>query len=240
MYLIKGPKKLTVALGDKANTETGVMDTERLKGLLIGDEFEFSKNTFKLLKPRFIDLFHSLKRGPQIITLKDAGIIAAFAGIGPGDRIVEAGAGSGALTTFLANMVRPEGKVYSYECRDDFLKLASGNVSNCGLDAFVEFKAKDIYEGIDEKGVDVVMLDVPEPWRMLDHARGALVAGGMFICYVPTANQLIELSNQNWNGFFNIYSLEANLRYMNLKPMAVRPATTGLTHTGYLLFARKG
>lgn len=240
MKLIKGPKKLTLVQSDKANTETGVMDAVRLEGVSVGDEFEFSKNKFKLLKPRFIDVFHNLKRGPQIITLKDAGIIAALTGIGPGDRVVEAGAGSGAFTTFLANLVRPSGTVYSYECREDFFKLAKENVEKAGLGSFVELKQKDIYQGIDETDIDVIVLDLPEPWQALDHARAALVAGGMLVCYVPTANQLIELANCNWNGFFDVEALEANVRYMNLKPIAVRPSTTGLTHTGYLLFARKG
>lgn len=240
MKLLKGPKKLTLVVGDKANTETGVMDAEKLKGVKVGEEFEFNKQKFKLLKSRFVDVFRNLRRGPQIVTLKDAGIIAALAGIGPGDKIVEAGAGSGALTTFLANLVRPDGMIYSYECREDFYELAQKNIIDSGLEKFVELKNKDIYEGIDEKDIDVVVLDVPEPWRALEHARKALVPGGFLICYVPTTNQLIELSNQDWNGFFDLYSLEANLRFMNLKPMAVRPATKGLMHTGYLLFARKG
>jgi tRNA A58 N-methylase Trm61 len=67
-----------------------------------------------------------------------------------------------------------------------------------------------------------------------------LVPGGFLVCYVPTTNQLIELANQDWSGFFERFALESNLRFMNLKPVAVRPATKGLTHTGYLLFARKG
>ena len=240
MNLLKGPRKLTFSFGDKAYTETGVLDLGEIKKLEPGKEFEFNKQKFKLLKPRFVDIFRSIKRGPQIVTLKDAAIICAMTGIGPGDKIVEAGAGSGALTIFLANLVRPGGMVYSYEFREDFYKLAKENVENSELQKFVKLKNEDIYKGIGEKDIDVVVLDVPEPWQVIKHAREALVPGGFFACYVPTANQLIELAKQDWSGFFDTFALEANLRFMNLKPEAVRPATKGLTHTGYQLFARKG
>jgi tRNA (adenine57-N1/adenine58-N1)-methyltransferase len=240
MELLKGPKKLTLALGDKVNTETGVLDLDKIKKLKIGDEFEFNKQKFKLLKPRFVDVFRSIRRGPQIITLKDAAIIAVMTGMSSGDKVVEAGAGSGALTSVLANQVKPGGKVYSYEYREDFYELAKNNLKNAKLSEFVELKKKDIYQGIDERDVDVVVLDVPEPWRAVDHAKKALVPGGFLVCYIPTTNQLIELANQNWTGFFERFALEVNLRFMNLKPVAVRPATKGLTHTGYLVFARRG
>lgn len=239
MKLIKGPKKITLVAGPEARTETGRMKADILEGKKPGDEFDFNKQRFRVLKPRFVDVFNNINRGPQIITLKDAAVICAKTGLGGGDRVLEAGAGSGALTIYLAHHVKPNGRVYSYEVRDDFLKIAEKNVEFAELSEWVELKQGDVYERIDETDLDVIVLDLPEPWQALDNARKALVPGGFLVCYIPTANQLIQLSEQNWDGFFDVYAMTSLHQYFQLKRGAVRPTTKGLAHTGYLLFARR-
>ncbi len=148
---------------------------------------------FVVLEANFADKFETIKRGPQIITLKDAAIIAAFMGISLGYKIIEAGSGSGALTSYLANIVKPTGKIYSYERREDFLKIAKENVKMFGLSKFVEFKNKSTHDGIEEKNVDAVILDMPDPWNSIKNAENALKTGGFLACYLPNLIQVEEL-----------------------------------------------
>ncbi len=239
MKLLKGPKKLTLSKGGQARTETGIIKESDINDVKFGEEFEFNKQKFKVLKPRINDLLNNITRGPQIITPKDFGMILAYTGLGPGDRVLEAGAGSGALTLLLSHAVGGTGRVYSYELRQDFVEIVKKNLELASAKN-VELKNKDITLGIDEKDLDVIILDLPEPWHVIKHALGALTPGGFLVCYVPTTNQLIELARTSWNGFFNLFSIECVVRGMNMKPNAVRPVTKGLTHTGYLVFARKG
>ncbi len=186
------------------------------------------------------DAFRKMTRGPQIITLKDASIIAGFTGISPGDRIVDAGSGSGFLAVFMGNIVRPEGKVFSYEMRADFASLAKANVKKAGLEEYVEVKDKDIFNGIDEKDIDVITLDMPEPWHAIKHAKKALKDGGYLVGYVPSVEQfrtfVLECEKA---GLKHERTVECAVREMLIKERGTRPETKGLLHTGYLSFIRK-
>jgi tRNA (adenine57-N1/adenine58-N1)-methyltransferase len=189
---------------------------------------------------RMPELFRKLTRGPQIITLKDAGIIAAFTGVSPGDMVVDAGAGSGFLAIYFGNLVKPEGKVFSYEIRPDFAKLAARNVRKAGLEKYVEVKEKDIFKGIDEHDVDVVTLDMPEPWHAVKHAKKALKGGGFLVSYVPTVEQVRHFVLEcGKNGLRHERTVECNLREMQVGEKGTRPQTKGIMHTGYITFARK-
>jgi tRNA (adenine57-N1/adenine58-N1)-methyltransferase catalytic subunit len=189
---------------------------------------------------RIQDVLRRLTRGPQIITMKDAAIIAGFAGISSGDVVVDAGSGSGFLSIYMGNLVRPEGKVFSYEVRKDFATLAAANVKKAGLGEYVEIKNKDIFEGIDEKDVDVITLDMPEPWHAVKHAKKALKEGGYLVGYVPSVEQfrrfVLECEKA---GLRHERTIECSVREMLLKERSTRPQTKGLMHTGYLTFVRK-
>ncbi|MBN1896794.1 MAG: methyltransferase domain-containing protein [Candidatus Aenigmarchaeota archaeon] len=189
---------------------------------------------------RIPELFRKLARGPQIITLKDAGMIAAFTGLTSGDMVVDAGAGSGFLSIFLANQVKPEGKVFSYELREDFSKIAARNVKKAGFEKYVEVKNRDIFKGIDEKDVDVITLDMPEPWHAIDHVCSALKKGGYLVSYLPTVEQMrkfVLLCIEK--GLKHEQSIECIVREMAVKETGTRPETKGLMHTAYLSFFRK-
>jgi tRNA (adenine57-N1/adenine58-N1)-methyltransferase len=189
---------------------------------------------------RMPDLFKKLTRGPQIITLKDAAIISAFTGVSPGDLVVDAGAGSGFLAIYLGNLVRPKGRVVSYEKRADFAKLARRNVEKAGIEKYVEIKEKDIFKGIDEKDVDVVTLDMPEPWHAVKHAKKALKEGGYAVSYVPSVEQVRNFVLECGKaGLKHEKTVECSLREMLVKERGTRPQTKGLMHTGYLSFVRK-
>jgi tRNA (adenine57-N1/adenine58-N1)-methyltransferase len=189
---------------------------------------------------RLPDIMKRLKRGPQIITLKDAAMISAFTGMGPGDLVVDAGAGSGFLAVYMGNLVRPDGRVVSYEKREDFAELAAGNVERAGLSKYVEVKQKDIFNGIDEKDVDVITLDMPEPWHAIGHAKSALKDGGYLVSYVPSVEQFRQfvLACQE-AGLSHERTIECAVREMLVKERGTRPENVALVHTGYLTFIRK-
>jgi tRNA (adenine57-N1/adenine58-N1)-methyltransferase len=189
---------------------------------------------------RMPDLFKKLTRGPQIITLKDAAIISAFTGISSGDLVVDAGAGSGFLAIYIGNLVRPDGRVVSYEKRADFAKLARRNVEKAGLEKHVEIREKDIFEGIDEKGVDVITLDMPEPWHAVKHAKKALKEGGYLVGYVPSVEQVRDFVLEcERGGLKHEKTVECSIREMLVKERGTRPETKGLLHTAYITFVKK-
>ena len=182
----------------------------------------------------------SIKRISQIVYPKDSGYILMKLDVGTGSRVVECGTGSGALTIALAHAVRPSGRVYSYDQRDDMLRVAARNLTNAGLLEQVELKQRDIAEGFCERDVDALFLDVRTPWLYLSQAWEALAEGGFFGAIVPTANQVSELiAELNEEPFGDIGVCEILLR--SYKPIAerLRPMDRMVAHTGYLIFARR-
>lgn len=186
--------------------------------------------------PEFVK---KLKRGPQVILPKDAALIIGLAGIGRESTVLDAGAGSGWLA---AQMGRVAKKVISYECREDFAKLATENVKRAGLENFVEVRTRDILkDGFDEKDADVVCLDMAGSDRVLPAAAAALKEGGALVGYLPHTEQLKAfVMGGQAAGFGGWLCIEGTVREMLVRPAGVRPANVGLTHTGYLAFGRKG
>lgn len=239
---VEGNLFLATAGVGTLNTGRGTLDMRGAVGRNYGDLIQTAQGaSVKILCPRFSDVFYGVVRGPQIITMKDAGLMAAYTGLGPGDVVVEGGSGSGAMTVFLAHVVGPAGRVYSYEIRPDFAKLAASNVRASGFSDAVIQKTSSIYEGIEERDVDVVTLDVPEPWRVIPHAEIALKPGGYMVSYIPTVDQMEKFGTELYSvkGFAEFSAIEAIVREYQVKPGATRPQTKGLMHTGFLCFARK-
>lgn len=187
-----------------------------------------------------IDQLDVMKRGPQIITNKDAGLILGFTGVSSGWKVLEAGSGSGALTMHLANAVKPSGKVYSLDLRKEHQSIAKENIANAGLMEFVEFREADVTKKLDLKELDLIVFDFPEPWKALKNAEKCLREGGFLVCYVPSFEQLKEtyLELQK-HKFVRLKAVECFLREFQVTERATRPENVGLMHTGYLLFARK-
>ncbi|AAL82020.1 tRNA methyltransferase [Pyrococcus furiosus DSM 3638] len=237
-------KKYIITVGKKDfHTDLGILKLEEIVGKNYGESIVSHKGyEFKILKPKIVDLIEKMKRGPQIVHPKDAALIVAYAGISPGDFIVEAGVGSGALTLFLANIIGPTGRIVSYEIREDFAKLAWENIKWAGFDDRVEIKIKDIYEGIDEENVDHVILDLPQPERVVEHAAKALKPGGYLVAYLPCANQVIRL-HEKLAEFRDVFlkpkTIDVVVFEQEVKKECIRPRTTILAHTGYITFARK-
>jgi tRNA (adenine57-N1/adenine58-N1)-methyltransferase len=171
---------------------------------------------------------------------KDIGFIFVTMGIGPGKKVIEAGTGSGSMTIALAFTVGDEGQVVSYEIKPDVQNLARKNLTRFGLESRVDFKLRDISEGLDETDADAFFLDVPNPYDFTAQVRNALKPGGFLCCLIPTFNQvektLIALRQNNY-AFVEV--CEILLRFFQAEPNRIRPTDRMVAHTGFLLFARK-
>jgi len=171
---------------------------------------------------------------------EDSAQIIMNCSIKPGDKVVEIGSGSGALTIALAKTVAPNGKVVSYDKRKDFIEIAQYNIEKAGLEKHVEFKLRDAKNGIDEKNIDSIIMDISQPWELVDIAWGSLKIGGYFCSYSPLISQVEKtVKKLRDHPFVEVYVLETLQREMIVLEKGVRPSFNMLGHTGYLTFARK-
>ena len=237
-----GYKNFIVRLvpGQQLQTHRGMLKHDDLIDKPWGSQvFSHLGKPFFLLQPSLGDMLLDIRRNTQIMYPKDIGFILVRMGIGPGDHVLEAGTGSGALTCALAYTVGPQGKVTSYEIRQEMQKLAQDNLSLFGLDKRVSLKLRDIQEGFDERGVDAIILDLPNPEDHLNQVYEALKPGGYFGSLLPTTNQVARLLNTlaRYNFAF-VEVCELLLRYYKPVPGRLRPTDRMVAHTGYLIFAR--
>jgi tRNA (adenine57-N1/adenine58-N1)-methyltransferase len=230
--------KLTA--GAEFQTHRGVIQHNDLIGKPWGSQF-FSHlgSPFFLLQPSLGDLIRGTKRTTQIMFPKEIGFILVNMGIGPGQHVLEAGTGSGSLTTALAYAVGNEGKVTSYEVRPEMQALARKNLERIGLAERVDFRIGDIADGFEETGVDALFLDVQNPYDYIPQVRAALKPGGFFGSIQPTTNQVSRLLQAlRFEKFAFIEVLEIMLRFYKAEPDRLRPTDRMVAHTGYLIFAR--
>jgi len=236
----KGKKTLIrIEEGMKKIRGLGVFDPGKLKGKKLGEKTRIGNREFIIMKPSVVDKIETIERKAQIILPKDSAIIMLYCDVKNGCRIVEAGVGSGALTIALANFVRPDGKIISYEKRNDFADFAKRNIENAGLGEYVEIKLGDVTESIDEKNADAVILDIPNPWDAVKNAYNALKVCGHFCSYSPTMNQVEKTVKTLKHDFIEIKTFETLQREIVVGEGGVRPSFDMLGHTGYVTFARK-
>lgn len=222
------------------HTHRGIIRHNDLVGLPYGSKI-YSHNgaPFFLVIPSIAEVLLDLKRSTQILYPKDISFLIMNMGIGPGQHVMEAGTGSGAMTTALAFFVGAEGKVISYEQRIEFQNLAKKNLKKLGLDQRVEFKLADIQDGFVETNVDAFFLDVQNPYDYIEQVRAALKPGGFFGCLVPTTNQVSRLLIAlRMNKFAFVDVVEVLLRYYKPEPERLRPTDRMVAHTGFLVFGR--
>ena len=220
------------------HTQFGFISKEALAKAKPGDMLK--TNTGKELfvfPPSFIDSYGRIKRAPQIIPRKDIAAIVAETGVGKGSVVVDAGTGSGALALFLGNIAK---KVVTYEIREDFAKVAAENVAAMGMKNVV-LKKKDIYNGIDEKDVDIVTLDLPEPWKAIEPAAKALKIGGFIVSYSPTVPQVSDFiaAVAKNKSLLPVKTIEIIEREWEFNDRVVRPLSQQIGHSGFLTFVRK-
>ncbi|MFC2162342.1 tRNA (adenine-N1)-methyltransferase [Candidatus Altiarchaeota archaeon] len=229
-------KQKTYLVGDGSDLHTkyGVVKAQDIMDSPLGGTLKSNTGIgFTVLEPDILDYIRKARRGPQAMTLKDMSLITGYAGLRSGSKVVESGTGSGLFTMFLAHVIYPE-KVATYELREDFADIASSNFSRFGIEN-IELKLRDIYEGIDEQGLDAVLLDLTEPWKAVEHARSSLKVGGRLISYSPSINQSRQFA-EVLDGF-SYETFETILRHW--KEPSMRPDTKMIGHTGFLTVARK-
>lgn len=226
--------------GQVMHTNEGILHLDEVRAAGWGQQVATHKGyPFTVMRPTLYDLVKSVKRRTQIIYPKEIGYIAMKLGIGPGCRIVEAGCGSGGLTTALAWLVGDTGKVYTYERREEFFTLCRENLDRIGLGHRVEQFHHDVSTGFHEHQADALFLDVREPVDVVRHIPTAVVPGAPIGFLLPTTNQVQDLLKELECGpFRQIEVLEIFLRHY--KPVAerLRPDDRMVAHTGFLVFAR--
>jgi tRNA (adenine57-N1/adenine58-N1)-methyltransferase len=240
--LLIDPKRrrylVTLKPGDSFHTHAGILAHDDVIGRPEGSTVPASTGRrFVVLRPTLADVVVKMPRGAQVIYPKDLGAILLAADIGPGMRVLEAGVGSGALSMAL---LRAGACVTGYEVRADFAARARANVAAwTGSDAAYDVHERDVYDGIDEHDLDRVVLDLPEPWRVLPHAAQALRSGGILLSYVPSITQVAALRAQIERSPFGMAETSEVLRRTwHVEERSVRPDHRMVAHTGFLTTAR--
>ena len=231
--------------GGEFHTHRGAIAHDEVIGLPEGSVVKSTNgDPFLVLRPLLVDYVMSMPRGAQLIYPKDAAQIVLEGDIFPGARVLEAGAGSGALTCSLLRAVGPDGRVISYEVRDDHAEHARRNVETFsgGVPANWQLVLSDVVDtDLADGSVDRVVLDMLAPWEVLDTVARVLVAGGVLIVYLATVTQLSKTvealrDQQCWT---EPRSWETLQRGWNVVGLAVRPQHNMRGHTGFLVSARR-
>ena len=194
------------------------------------------------VKPTLADFTREMPRIATVIYPKDLGAIITYGDIFPGAAVLEAGAGSGALTLALLRAVGKIGRVVSYEVRDDMLERAAANVRALFPESpNLTLKKGDVYDGFEEETLDRVVLDLPEPWQVVPHASASLVPGGVFLSFLPTVLQVHELTQglRAERTFEMIETFEVLIRTWSVGGRSVRPSHRMIGHTGFITTARR-
>jgi tRNA (adenine57-N1/adenine58-N1)-methyltransferase catalytic subunit len=237
----KGRRYLvTLTEGGEFHTHAGPVPHAELLGRSEGSIVRSSRGAkYTAVRPTLAELILKMPRGAQVIYPKDLGPILMLADVFPGARILEAGVGSGALSMTL---LRAGAVTTGYELREDFANRARANVvgflGEGVLDRY-RVEIRDIYEGIDATGLDRIVLDLPEPWRVVKHAEGALAPGGILVSYLPSIVQVAHLRDAlSHSGFGMEETLEVLHRTWHIEGQSVRPDHRMVAHTGFLTAAR--
>ena len=223
------------------STFAGAFRGSQLVGAAWGSRLELERGIAYLLRPTLYDMMmHVYPRRSQVVYPKDASYMTSLAGLMPGMRVLEAGAGSGFLTIWIAAHVCPGGFVFTYEVRDDMIEVAFANVKAAGLEGCVKIKKGDVRDGVEERDLDAAFLDMPDPWEALPSVRKALKPSAPLVVFVPTANQVIKLLDavSRLGGFAVQEVSEVIKREWEARADALRPSVRMIGHTGIIVLLR--
>ncbi len=236
-WLMKISKK------ESLHTHIGVIKHSDAIGKEYGSRVNTNKDKYVyLLKPTMYDYVMKIQHGTQIVYPKDLGYIVARAGIGSGQKILEIGTGSGSLTSFIANIVKPRGHVYTFDVNENFMKIAEKNIKKAGVSKYVTQHNLDLKtrKKMPLEDIDVALIDLGDPWTVIPQVRRMLKGSGAVFAICPTMNQLEKLTmTLVENEFTDIESTEHILRTIEAREGKTRHSFQGIGHTTYLCFARK-
>ncbi|HEX6230395.1 MAG TPA: tRNA (adenine-N1)-methyltransferase [Actinomycetota bacterium] len=198
---------------------------------------------FRAFRPRMSDFVLKMPRGAQVVYPKDVGAILVEADVFPGARVLEAGTGSGSLTIALCRATGPEGRVVSYELRTDFRERAAQNIESFlgKLPAWLDLRAGDVRDvATTGESFDRVVLDLPEPWEVLDAVSAVIAPGGIVCGYLPTTVQVQQLVLAlGERGYEHLDTFEMLRRSWHVSGRSVRPDHRMVGHTGFITVARR-
>ena len=231
----KGKKYYVKDLNEDFHTGGGIISKKDLKS-----NQKFVKSSkgdhFSLINPSFSDLWQNLKRGPQIMTQKDVGLVIAKTGVNHKSSVVDAGGGSGSLSLSLANICK---HVTTYEINPEHYDIIQKNAKLFNIKN-ITLKQDNIYNGIKEKEIDLITLDLPEPWRVIEHAERSINYGGHLVVYLPNLNQVkMFIDSAKRTSIKVIETCELLKRNWKIEDKIMRPEFEMLGHTGFLIFCRR-
>ena len=232
-----------ISKNEQLHTHIGVIKHADAIGKEYGERLVTNKDKYVyLLEPTTHDLIMKFQHGTQIVYPKDLGYIAARSGLKDGQKVIEIGTGSGALTTYAASIVKPRGHVYTYDVDDSFMKIAEKNIAKAGMSKYVTMTKLDLKESkkVPLTDADLALVDLGDPWTVIPQVRKMLKGSGSVFCICPTMNQLEKLTmSLVENEFTDIESSEHILRTIDAREGKTRHSFQGIGHTTYLCYARK-
>ncbi len=240
----KGEEKMLVLKAGKVHgTHKGNLSHDDIIGKAdAGRAWTQMGAEYRYFRPTYIQYVMNQKRHAQIIYPKDTGPIMLWADIFPGAFVVEAGIGWGALSVKLLETIGPDGTLVTYEIREDFAEAGAKTVTRfLGECPNHTVKVGDIYQGISERDVDRIVLDLPEPWHVVPHASEALVPGGIILVYLPSTVQVKQFVDavQAQGGYTECETFEVIIRPWHVKGLSVRPVQWMFSHSAFLVCCRK-
>lgn len=229
--------------GAKFESHLGAFEHAALIGADAGSWMTTNRGHVLLaVKPTMADFALEMPRIATVGYPKDLGTILVYGDIFPGARILEAGCGSGAVTMALLRAIGEHGALISYDVRQDMIDRTRENVSVMLPDTSnLTLKLGDVYEGFEERELDRIVLDLPEPWLVVPHASEGLLPGGIFVSFSPTVLQVHELVRtlRAAHTFEMMETMEVLQRPWNVNARSVRPEHRMVAHTGFITVARR-
>jgi tRNA (adenine57-N1/adenine58-N1)-methyltransferase catalytic subunit len=230
--------------GGEWHSHAGLVAHDDLIGAVEGTAVRTNRNMeVVVLRPTREDFVLKMKRGAQVVYPKDQAMIVAEADVRPGCTVVEAGAGSGALTMALLAAVGPTGRVVSFERREDHARVARRNVARFlgGTPDNWELVDGDVVAGLADLRAHRVILDLLEPWAVAGAVADALAPGGIVLSYTPTVPQVMRFTETLWDDgrFADVRTTETLVRGWDVDGLAVRPKHRMVAHTAFLTTARR-